>query len=167
MEVWSFAAGRRLGGISKPMAASSKTAGGFSLAETLVSTMIVAVTLVSLYAGFSSGFAAVQATRESLRATQVLLEKFETIRLYSWEQLNQPGFVPTYFHAPFNPGASNVNSGFQFNGVLRIEPPPLSESYSNDVRQVTIEVSWTSGTQTRSRSFSTLVSRYGLQHYVY
>jgi prepilin-type N-terminal cleavage/methylation domain-containing protein len=138
----------------------------FSLVETMVATAVISVAFVSLYAGFSSGFQTVQMGRENLRATQVILEKFETIRLYSWEQINMPGFIPATFTAPFNP-SSNAIGGFTYQGTVKIEAAPVLQSYSTDLRQVTVDVTWTNANVARHRAMSTLVSRYGLQNYVY
>src|SRR5262245_23471967 len=74
---------------------------GFTLAEVMVGVGFLGTVLVSLYLSFSSGFQFVQLSRENLRATQVLTEKLETIRLYTWDQVNTPGFIPTNFSAPF------------------------------------------------------------------
>ena len=56
----------------------------FSMIEILVAMVVLGIMFVSLYSGFSSGFAVVQLARENLRATQILQEKMETIRLYTW-----------------------------------------------------------------------------------
>ena len=138
----------------------------FSLVEALIATLVLAISFVSLFAAFSTGFAAVEVSRENLRATQVLLEKLETIRLYSWTQINQSGFIPSTFSAPFNP-STNTTGGFTFQGTVTITNSPVSEAYSNDLKLVTVQVNWTSARITRKATMSTLVSRYGLQNYIY
>ena len=138
----------------------------FSLIEALVATLVLGISFVSLFAAFSTGFAAVEVSRENLRATQVLLEKLETIRLYSWTQINQSGFIPSTFTAPFNP-ATNATGGFTFGGTVTITNSPVSEAYSDDLKLVTVQVNWTSARITRKATMSTLVSRYGLQNYIY
>jgi type II secretory pathway pseudopilin PulG len=138
----------------------------FSLVEALIATLVLAISFVSLFAAFSTGFAAVEVSRENLRATQVLLEKLETIRLYSWTQINQSGFIPSTFSAPFNP-STNATGGFTFNGTVTITNSPVSEAYSDDLKLVTVQVNWTSARIARKAAMSTLVSRYGLQNYIY
>lgn len=140
----------------------------FSIIEVLVSTMLVSIIFLSLYAGISAGLGMVQLSRENLRATQILQEKMETIRLYNWNQVNQSGFIPATFTAPFY--GTNVNSpdaGIIYQGSLSISNAPLTESYSSDLRMVTAVVRWTSGSVQRNREMSTFVSRYGLQNYIY
>jgi len=53
----------------------------FTLVEVMVAVWLGAIMFVGLYLGFSQGFAVIQLTRENLRATQILQEKAETIRL--------------------------------------------------------------------------------------
>src|SRR5438046_2231149 len=98
----------------------------FSLIETLVAVALVGVVLVSLYTGISNGFAFAKVTRENLRATQILQEKMETIRLYTWEQLSTPGYVPTNFLEGFY--ASGTNSGgLTYTGKVIIATAPIAE----------------------------------------
>ncbi|MGZ5543871.1 MAG: type IV pilus modification PilV family protein, partial [Limisphaerales bacterium] len=77
----------------------SRVSSAFTLVEAMVGLAVVAFALVSLYAGITYGMSLTEVTRENLRATQLVLEKFETIRLYTWDQLNGVnGFViPTGF----------------------------------------------------------------------
>lgn len=138
----------------------------FSLVEVLVAMAIVGITFVSLYTGISSGFGVLSVARENLRATQVLLEKMETLRLYNWSQINSNGFIPPTFTAPYYP-RGNTNSGLVYQGTMTITNAPATETYSNDLRVVILKVSWTSGRVVRQREMQTLVSRYGLQNYIY
>jgi len=138
----------------------------FSLIDALVATALISVSAVSLYAAIAYGFSAVEVSRENLRATQVMLEKLETLRLYSWDQINTPDFVPATFQVPFNP-STNASGGFLYRGTVTITNAPIAESYGNDMRLVLVTVQWTAGNISRSREMQTLVSRYGLQNYIY
>ena len=73
----------------------------FSLIEVMIAMLVTIVMFVSLYLGFAQGFGVIQLARENLRSTQVMEEKTETIRLYTWEQINSNSFIPTTFIAPF------------------------------------------------------------------
>jgi prepilin-type N-terminal cleavage/methylation domain-containing protein len=136
-----------------------------TLIETLIGMAIFGILFVSLYAGISSGLAIIRSARENLRATQVMLEKMETIRLYSWDQVTQSGFIPTSFSAPFWP--ADGGSGLQYQGTLTITNVTFNESYSAEMRQVVVSVTWNSGNLVHRREMRTLVSRYGLQNYVF
>jgi prepilin-type N-terminal cleavage/methylation domain-containing protein len=138
----------------------------FSLVEVMVSASILAIMLIGLYGGISFGFSQTWSSRENLRATQILEERMEILRLYNWDQIiNQPGYIPATFTAPFYPDGSN--GGFSYSGTVTLTNAPMTETYSNDFRLVQIQVTWNSGGQNHSRSMSTLVSQFGLQRYVY
>jgi type II secretory pathway pseudopilin PulG len=141
----------------------------FTLAEVMMGVAVMAVMFVSLYLGFTQGFAVIQLARENLRATQVLQEKMETVRLYTWEQINTPGFIPATFTAPFYATGSGTNQGIIYNGTVSIgnPNPAMAESYAADMKQVDVQLSWTSGNVLRTRKMRTLVSRYGLHNYIY
>lgn len=154
--------------LSAPKARGPKSARAFSLVEVLIAVGIVGVIFFSLYSAISSGFAIIQVSRENLRATQVLQEKMEVIRLYRWDQVNSNGFVPTSFVEPFY--ATNIatnTTGLLYYGTLVVTNAPVTEVYSNDLRLISATVTWTSNNKQRERSMSTLVSRYGLQNYIY
>jgi hypothetical protein len=134
--------------------------------EILVAAAVSGIVFVAVYAGISSGFAVVQLARENLRATQILQEKMETLRLYTWEQINTAGFIPTNFTDVFY-AATQAVSGLTYTGSVSIVETPVTEAYSNDLKQVTVRVSWVSAKVLRQREMTTFVSHYGLQNYVY
>jgi hypothetical protein len=145
---------------------SRQLAAAFSFVEVLMATGVSGLMFMSLYAGFSTGFALIQLSRENLRGTEILQDKLETIRLYNWNQLTNTSFVPTSFVETFYPG-TQANNGITYTGKVTIAPAPISENYSNDLRLVTVEVQWISANVLRKRDMSTFVSRYGLQNYIY
>src|SRR6266480_6807760 len=112
----------------------------FTLMEVLVVVAIIGVEFVSLYLGMTQGFGIVQVARENLRATQILQEKMETIRLYTWDQINTAGFIPPTFTAAFYPAGSQTNTqGATYQATMTISdvPPPLSTaSYAKDMKMV-------------------------------
>ena len=61
---------------------------GYTVAEAMIGVCVLGLMLIALLAGMSSGFTFTQLAREDLRAPQILLEKMELIRLYSWDQIN-------------------------------------------------------------------------------
>lgn len=137
----------------------------FSLVETIIGFALLSIVFLSLLASFSSGFALVQSTRENQRATQILLEKMEVIRLYSWDQLHIPGFIPSNFVTSFFT-TNEAAVGLIYTGEVQITDAPVSEVYANDLKLVTVNLKWTSGDRQHEREMSTFVSRYGLQNYI-
>ena len=145
------------------------TRSAFSLVETLVATSITGVLFISLDTGFAMGFGMVQSSRENLRATHIMLEKLETIRLYSWDQINTPEFIPASFEAPFiacNEGSTCAN-GFMFQGTVTVTNAPIYESYSADVKIVTVTLDWNTEAIQHHREMTTFVANNGLQNYIY
>ena len=137
--------------------------------EVLVAAAIIGVQFVTLYLAMTQGFGIVQVARENLRATQILQEKMETIRLYKWDDIITPGFIPATFTDSFYP-AGLTNQGVNYQGTMTISdvPSPLSSaSYASDLKLVVVQVNWTSGKVQRNRDMRTLVSHYGLHNYIY
>jgi type II secretory pathway pseudopilin PulG len=141
--------------------------GAFSTVEVMVAIMVCGLVFSGLYAGLSSGFAFVQLARENLRAIQIMEQKMETIRLYTWDQINQAGFIPTNFVESFYPLSTQSTSGLTYTGTVTVAPSGLTEMYGPDLVQVNVNISWVSAKVVRQRQMNTLVSRYGLQQYVY
>ena len=141
----------------------------FSLTEVTISMGVVGTVVGALFTGMTSGLFNIRMARENLRATQIMLEKVETIRLYSWSQINTPGFIPATFTASYDPqGATNNAHGLTYSGTMTINTnPPISSSYSNDMAAVTVTLNWQTGNLQRNRQFTTYVTRNGLQSYIY
>jgi type II secretory pathway pseudopilin PulG len=143
---------------------------GFSLVEAVVGLALLGLVCMALFSGLCNSTFSVHLTRENLRATQIMSEKLDTIRLYSWKQLTNETYIREAFTAPLHPpdplSPSRTNSAV-YNGSIFIESAPISESYGKDMRLVTVELKWKTGALERTRSMSTLVSRYGTYKYIY
>jgi type II secretory pathway pseudopilin PulG len=137
----------------------------FTLVEGLIGVAVMGTVFVSLYTGMASGFQSIRTSQENLRATQIMTEKFEAIRLFNWEQINTPGFVPGAFAARFAPNSS-TSPGITYRGTIRIAGV-VGQPYSVDLRSVTITLTWTSNGRTQNRTLTSYVARYGLQTYLY
>src|SRR5258707_11267987 len=73
----------------------------FTISEVVVAVAVLTIISLGFYTALSSGFGILQASRENLRATQVMMQKLEGIRLCTWSQLTN--FT---FSEPYNPLAS-------------------------------------------------------------
>ena len=139
---------------------------GFTLMEVMLAVVIVGVEFVSLYVAISQGFAVVQSARENLRATQIMQEQVEIIRVLDWDKVTtNPS--PWNFSASFYP-IGGTNQGTIYSGKIAISDAPVPAAYSADVRLVVVSLSWTNGANSRlsrNRELRTLVSRYGLHNY--
>jgi prepilin-type N-terminal cleavage/methylation domain-containing protein len=144
----------------------------FTLPEILITVVMLGIIVISLYAGLSAGFTLVQLSREDLRATQVLMEKIEAVRLCTWNQLAS---FPRSFQQRFDPvSKNNPVSNIIYHGTVSIELPdaiPDSAPYKTNMRLVTVALYWTnqhgSDSVVRSRQMQTEVARYGQQNYLW
>lgn len=146
--------------------------GGATLVEVSIAIAVLAVMGGALIAAFNYGFCVLQLTRENQRATQILLEKVETIRLYRWDQVNSNGFIPASFQDVYDPQAASGHRGVVYQmaiQVTNVSGDLASLSYASNLAEVRILLTWTNSTGRllRSRYVSTLVARDGLQNYVY
>ena len=139
---------------------------GFSILELVVAMAIIGMLVLAVYGAITSGMGTMRMARENLRATQILLEKMEGLRLYNWGQMT-PGFVPTQFIANYDVSSSATNTGILYYGTVTIAPADTGTTYANDMRQVTVRLQWKTGAINRTREMSTYVCRSGVQNYIY
>ncbi len=147
-----------------------KAGAGMSLAEVLMSVALSGIMLASLFYCFSYGFFLTDILRQNQRATQIILEKVEILRLYSWDQVNTAGFIPTEFTDVFDPQEDAANSGIVYNGTLELLdfPGTSSPSYATNIKQLVVTLTWTTGGKIpHTRKLATLISKNGEQNYVY
>ena len=129
------------------------------MVEVVIATWVLTIVAVGLFGAFSFGFATIRIAEEDLGADRIMVQKLETLRVYDWSKITS-GYIPTNLIA-----SSGTNGGPAYDVAIAIDPAPLMESYTNDLRQVTVSLSWNSGGLTRRRSMTTLVSRNGIQTY--
>jgi hypothetical protein len=142
----------------------------FTIAEVVVAVFVLTIIGVGFYGGLSYGFGVLQTTREDLRATQVMMQKLESVRLCTWSQLTNCSFAENY-----NPlGSTNSTSGTVYTGKLVVEPATNlvnSPTYQNNMALVTVSLSWTNYTRgvplPHKRQMQSEVARYGLQNYIW
>lgn len=147
---------------------ANRHAAGFSLAEVVFAILIVAVGSAGLMSCFGYAFKAIQLVRENQRATQIIMEKAETLRLYSWDQVGTSGFIPATFTATYDGVTASSNySGTIYNGNVSIGNFPYGTSYAGKLKSVNITLSWTSKNIARTRALTTYIAKDGIQNYVY
>ena len=130
---------------------------------------ITGIMVTALYAGINSGFYSVRLARENLRATEILVDKMEAVRVCTWSQINSNGFILPTFTALYCPDTANGASGSAspsadaagviYTGAISVTgvtSAQLNAAYNDDVRQVTINLKWNSGSQDHSRQVTHL-----------
>src|SRR6266849_2645612 len=85
---------------------------GYTLVEALAAAVILGFVATSIYWALASGFTLIQTTRENLRGSQVLLQKIESIRLFTWSQINDtPNYLTSNFRADYGPSGRTSPTG--------------------------------------------------------
>ncbi len=125
--------------------------------------------LLALYGCFAAGFSFVKVTREDLRATQIMLQRMEAIRLSSYSQLTDPAKYPASSTVYYSESGKNSGKGgVAYTVTYDAAPGPatLPPSYRSNVLVISVGVLWQSGKAQRSRLMQTYVARNGIQPYV-
>lgn len=143
----------------------------YTLVELMVAVAVIGVVLVTFYLALSIGFKMMEHTRQNLRATQILVQRTETIRLFNWSQVTSNNYIaPTFmeYYDPFNPS----NKGVAFHGTNYFEiPTSYPSAYRANMRMLTVTVRWTNYNGSipipHTRTMQTYVARYGMQSYIY
>jgi type II secretory pathway pseudopilin PulG len=146
---------------------SERSEKGFSLVDVVMAIALLGVMAGGILGSFRYGFLALQLVRENQRATQILLEKVETVRLYNWDQVTKTGFIPATFTDVYDPQGGTNSSGTTYAGTLAIANCPSGPGYFSNMRLLTITLSWTTRAIPHTRTLSTYIAQDGLQNYVY
>jgi hypothetical protein len=155
---------------------ANRRASGYTFAEVLVAAGILGFMGTSLYAAFASGFCLIQSTRENLRATQIMVQKLEAVRLFTWSQVcDTTDYLKSTFTEVYDPLADNSRSrGASYTGNVTASVPDvgeLPEAYRTNMRTLTVSLSWTNYNGARpivhQRKMTTRVARNGMQNYIW
>jgi type II secretory pathway pseudopilin PulG len=139
-----------------------------TLVDIVMAVAVLGIMASGIFGSFRYGFFTLQLVRENQRATQILLEKVETLRLYNWDQVTSTnGFIPSTFTDVYDPQAASGNQGATYNGTLTVAPSSLSSSYAANLREFTLTLGWNTRGIPHTRSLKTYVAKDGIQNYVY
>jgi prepilin-type N-terminal cleavage/methylation domain-containing protein len=144
-------------------------AGGFTLIEVLVASLVGTIIFAALFSGISEGLFFVKEQRDDMRANEIIEQQIESIRLCQWgfangtnstpTQLFATNYVPRTFTAYESINGSNAtvytgtitivtNSASQFNfgsSILsgtNLTATLMPSYYTNQFALVTVTVSW-------------------------
>jgi Tfp pilus assembly protein PilV len=141
----------------------------FTLMEVVVAVLVLTTISTAFYLGLSTCFSVLKTSREDIRATQIMMQKLEAVRLCTWSELTNFSFKE-----PYDPNTANTNSsGVYFYGTVAKGAIgfPSGVSYSNNMCVVTVNLSWTNKAGTvphaYNRQMQTYYARYGLQSYIW
>jgi hypothetical protein len=150
----------------------SGAAAAFTLLEVMAAIAIGLNMIAVLFVGIQQGNYILTNSRDDLRATQILLQKAEAIRLLTWPQLTN---CPTTFQTYFYPGGGSTNQGIIYYGTLSAIGTatniPNTVSYQPAVHLITVNVALANFISDhliiRSHSLLTLSASNGMQNYFY
>jgi prepilin-type N-terminal cleavage/methylation domain-containing protein len=156
----------------EPSSQAAITQRAFTLIEVMIAAVIVMMIAVSLWAGLSFDFVVLRTARENLRATQILTQRMEAIRLLTWSQLSN---CPASFQDSYYPsGITNNTVGVIYQGTITVATPdsiPDTAPYKSQMRLITASISWTNynGGQPiiHTRQMQSQVACLGMQNYVW
>jgi len=144
----------------------------FTIVEVVISIAIIGIVAAGLMGCFTFSLFAIRMARENQRATQIILERAEAIRCFNWDSLSN---VPTaatidyYNPATQSPPIYTVTTSLSpFSPDSPTGPAAgVTPSYATNLQQLTITVSWQTGTISRNRTNITYIAKDGIQNYVY
>jgi hypothetical protein len=150
--------------VKEPMSAA------FTIVEVVVAVLVLMTISIAFYAGLSSCFGVIESSREDLRATQIMVQKLEAMRLCTWTQLSNFSFLESY--DPLD--SSSQQAGVVYYGTVTTNVASSisnSATYQPNICLVTVTVNWTNyngvSSVGHSRQMQTQVARYGLQNYIW
>jgi type II secretory pathway pseudopilin PulG len=160
---------------SRPGTSNRRGSSAYTVVEVVIAVLLLGILATAVFGGFSSGLMAVQAGRENARATQILMQKMETVRLFTWSQGANSVLAATNFTDYYDPTGTTTTEGTVYQGIYSASAAPttLPADYRNNMRLVTVTLYWTNylggskGIKVQSRQMQTYVARYGMQSYVY
>jgi prepilin-type N-terminal cleavage/methylation domain-containing protein len=144
----------------------------YTLVEVMVAGAVLGIMMVIFFAGIAGGYNIINTFRQDMRATQILTQKTEAVRLCTWSQLNSLPLSFTDYY--YSLGATNTTANTVYKGTISVGAAtniPNSVTYYDRVKLITVGVVWTNNLGSRpvvhNRQMQTLVAYYGLVNYIY
>ena len=135
--------------------------GAFTLLESLFAIVLIGGAAVAMYSAITWCFFSMRLAREDLKATQIMVEKMEVVRLCTWDQVLSNA-IPSNFSVPYSGSVTGGLGAPIYNGAITLKKPGMGWNYEDDLRLVTISLNWTNGGRVLRRETSTYISRYGV-----
>jgi type II secretory pathway pseudopilin PulG len=141
---------------------------GTTLVDVIMAVAIIAIMASGIVGALSYGFFTMSNVRENQRATQIMLETLETIRLYNWSQVNSNGFIPPTFSAVYDPQSSAGQQGLTYYGTIaKTNGLNVGASINTNMVQLDISLRWTNRNIPHFRTVRTFIAKDGIQNYVF
>ncbi len=145
----------------------NKKQGGTTLVDVIMSVAVIGIMSTGIVGSLCYGFYTMSLTRENQRATQILLETVETIRLFNWSQVNSPGFIPGTFTGVYDPQAPVGQQGITYYGTIQTNTVNIGATINSNLMLMRVTLNWTNRGIPHQRVSETLIAKDGIQLYVY
>src|SRR5215468_3584281 len=135
---------------------NGKAVAGFTLAEAMVAIAAGALLLTALYGAITYSYGAIRLAREDLRATQVLVEQMEKVRLTPYANLGN--FSTNVPMANGGSGTYAISVTTKVPTMAELTPPGLSNPnvlYASAMLRITATATWTNSNIQRVRTMQT------------
>ena len=136
------------------MKAIFKSSDGISAMEVILVCLIIGF-LILIIGNLPNSIKLIGESNRSSLAKDILLKKIEDIRSTSFDSLASSTTISD----------PRMNKLSDASGSITVEDCPLivcKNGEEDDVKQVTLEITWQDGTQTKQSKLTTLVSKNGL-----
>ena len=167
---------KRSSGETTTPARASRPETGYTLTKVLVGAATLGVVVGSLCVPLSAAFCVVQSTRQNLRATQIVMQKAEALRLFTSSQVCDANHQrkPLFVERDDPRGVTSNPGSAQYTGYLSAAGPAagdLLNAYRANPRAVTVTLCWTNynGAQpiVHTREIQTRLARNGTPKYIW
>ena len=145
----------------------NKTQKGTTLVDVIMAVAVIGIMSTGLVGSLCYGFYTMSMTRENQRATQIILETVETVRLFNWSQVNTPGFIPPTFTGVYDPQAPVGQQGITYYGSIQTNTVDVGATINSNLMLMTVSLDWTNRGIPHHRTLDTLIAKDGIQLYVY
>ena len=157
-------------------AGATRRKAGYARGEVLAAAAFLGVVVTLLYGAFSLGSCGIQSTRANLRASRILMQRAEALRLFTGSQVRdlnnqrKPLFVER--HDPLSLSSNGGGGPYAAYVSAAVPAAGASPKVSRpDLRTVTVTVYWTNCNGAKpvvhAREVQTRLARNGMPKYIW
>ena len=139
---------------------------GFSLIEVLITIFILGVVCITLVSVFIYGFNLLQKTKKVALATQIAQEEIEIYRNMNYDDVKikcpSEGVVTFASLSDENTAKAYLSNTTYFTGGLGSVSIEREAVPGDDIRKLTVRITWLFHGRSQEKNVVTYISRYGI-----
>lgn len=136
---------------------------GFTIAEVMVATMVLAFGITSSIVAIQMGFRNMDLARGTTIAAQIIQSEMERLRMMSYSSVTGLPATETFDGATYFSSVSQIANKYTITRTVTDDA-----THGSDVKNITVSVKWsTIDGREHTRSFTALFARNGLYDYYY